>query len=170
MLSCCHGFLIPKHTLELMQIKVTRVAFWMAHFLSKTPKRQYMYSNSSKIGLLNKGRLMLGHARLRSNTTRRIKIDGKEKYYGTRHLQETQILDLQQAAKLNKIFRKDTFPLHVNTAECRHCLLIGIQPSTLLNYIQTAPQERVPPSLGTSEEDPRSLVPGNIQPPFVQSS
>ena len=92
--------------LEFVQIKVTRVAFWMAHYLSKTPKRQYMYSNSPKIGLVNKGRLMLARGRVRSNTTRRIKTNGQEKYYGTRHLQETQILDLKTAVRLNNNDRR----------------------------------------------------------------
>ena len=65
-----------------------------------------MYSNTSKIGLSNKGRLMVGRGRVRSKTTRRIKIDGKEKYYGTVHLQETEFLDLQQVVSLNRILPK----------------------------------------------------------------
>ncbi|CAE7853885.1 unnamed protein product, partial [Symbiodinium microadriaticum] len=36
---------------------VSKVSFWMAHYMSKTPKRHYMYSNSCVVGRLNKGRL-----------------------------------------------------------------------------------------------------------------
>ena len=79
----------------LLLVKVTRVSFWMAHFLSKTPKRQYIYSNSSKVGILNKGRLRMGRFGIRSNTTKRTRVNGgKEKYTGTRFLQDTEILIL----------------------------------------------------------------------------
>ncbi|CAE7499606.1 unnamed protein product [Symbiodinium necroappetens] len=71
---------------------VSKTSFWMAHYMSQTPKRHWMYSNSCVVGRLNKGSLSVKKIPGRKPiTVRRYKgKDGRTKYQGTKALQGTE--------------------------------------------------------------------------------
>ena len=89
----CHPFRKP-----LMTSKVTKTSFWMAHYQARTPKRHYIYANTTAIGKLNKGRLTFRKRKpTRVETVRKYKNkDGKACYAGTNKLQATESLWLQK--------------------------------------------------------------------------
>ena len=86
--------LIPTY---LYLTKVTRVTWWMAHWGSPTPKRQYMYSNCAAVSTLDRGKLHLTTWRKKNKnapqTTKRYK-DGKGRdcWSGTDQLRKTECL------------------------------------------------------------------------------
>ena len=66
----------------------------MGHYQSLTPKRHVCWSNSPKVGALNKGRLLnetrkaMAESTVKSATTK-VRHDGKKTFSGTRYLRET---------------------------------------------------------------------------------
>ena len=77
--------------------KATRVCWWMSHYGSPTPKRQYMWSSSTCVGQLDKGKLHMvtssdrKHDGPKSARYYRNK-HGKKCWEGTRHLKKTEWL------------------------------------------------------------------------------
>ena len=70
--------------------KVYKVSWWMCHYNSGSPKRTKAFSNSKKIGLLNKGKLLKqDRERCTVKTTVRTKSGG---YQGSKELKSTQSL------------------------------------------------------------------------------
>lgn len=73
--------------------------WWMGHYGSKTPKRHIAWSNSSKVGLLNLGRLRGWNykdpAYQANRTAKTITKNGKKQFQGNKkQLKESQILGL----------------------------------------------------------------------------
>ena len=81
--------------------KVTKVKWYMRHYGAPTPKRHYGYANSSKVNLLDKGKL---HAHQRLPKDQRVRTAdaytdarGVKRYKGNANLRPTQnLVTLQQ--------------------------------------------------------------------------
>ena len=89
-----------------MPIQVSRVTWWMQHYGSGTPKRQYMYSNSSAIGSIDRGRLLVtkpgkkkkracgkdAKANAKKTVRHYVNSEGKRCWTGTEFLKRTEYL------------------------------------------------------------------------------
>ena len=74
--------------------EVTKVCWWMAHYGSVTPKRQWMWSNSYMVQNLDKGKLHLALWRKKNpgapKTAKHYVKDGVKKWSGTGQLKKTE--------------------------------------------------------------------------------
>ena len=78
------------------KFQVHRVCWWMAHYGSGTPKRQYMWSNSFLIEHLDRGKLHMAtwrkrHPRAPKTSKQYVSKDGK-KWTATSALKRTEYL------------------------------------------------------------------------------
>lgn len=78
--------------------KVFKVSWWMAHYMSRTPKRHYAYSNSAAVGAIDKGVLQGWKKRSEKTKVRTAEkyVDGKGKkrWKENRNLKATERLAL----------------------------------------------------------------------------
>lgn len=81
--------------LVLSPAQVTRVAWWMAHYMGPTPKRHFAYSNSAAVGRLDRGVLSGWKKRENKVKTAVAYVDkqGKKRYKGTPALRSTEMLE-----------------------------------------------------------------------------
>ncbi|CAE7769472.1 unnamed protein product [Symbiodinium sp. CCMP2592] len=83
---------------------VSKVRFWMGHFGAKTPKRHYMYANSVKVNLLNKGKLSFGLFKHNQKTAKyHVDANGIRRFSGTMHLRDTEQYPVAFAKNLVQI-------------------------------------------------------------------
>ena len=109
---------------DVLASEVSKVRFWMGHFGAKTPKRHYMYANSVKVNLLNKGKLSFGLFKHNQKTAKyHVDAHGIRRFTGTVHLRETERLLLHSCFALS-------LPLY---------LFFSLSLSLLSLYIETEP-------------------------------
>lgn len=83
-----HQFLLLANPQEpFFTSKAWTARWWMGHYGSKTPKRQVAWSNSEKIGLLNRGKLSWATHRGRDyedhkTAVIRVSKSGKKQFQG----------------------------------------------------------------------------------------
>ena len=77
--------------------KVSRVAWWMHHYLGPTPKRHYLYSNSPVVARLDKGKLQGWRNSSKKGLVKTSEIyikNGKKCYKGTAALRRSEPLGI----------------------------------------------------------------------------
>ncbi|CAK8994219.1 unnamed protein product [Durusdinium trenchii] len=87
---------------------VTRVAWWMGHYLAPTPKRHFAYSNSMAMNKLDKG-VLSGWKKRKNKANVKTAVtyidkSGKKRYKGTPALRATEIYPLQFGREMVDIF------------------------------------------------------------------
>ena len=99
---------------DLLASEVSKVRFWMGHFGAKTPKRHYMYANSVKVNLLNKGKLSFGLFKHNQKTAKyHVDAHGIRRFTGTVHLRETERLLLHSCFALSLYLSLSLSPLPI---------------------------------------------------------
>lgn len=99
-------FLVALVSISLMKhlAEVFLQTFWMKAFGHPTAKRTVVYSNSSKIGLLNTGSMSRTSLACQVQTTRRyVAKDGKVRFAGTNKLKGTQFLRFKTVDNTNGV-------------------------------------------------------------------
>ena len=92
--QCCFERFPPKKNADAF--KVWTACWWMAHYMSKFPKRHIAWSNSPTVGKLDLGTLcrsvmkMLAKSGKRSATT--YESRGRKRFVGSKFLRSTQSL------------------------------------------------------------------------------
>ena len=81
-------------TLQGLQLKVYRVAWWMRHYGARSAKRHQGFTNNPSAAAYNKGRL-LKHQRAEDPnfrpTRKYVDAKGRARWHGTKQLKETQL-------------------------------------------------------------------------------
>lgn len=94
--SCCYERVPKNKNINADPFKVWTACWWMAHYMSKFPKRHIAWSNSPTVGKLDLGTLcrsvmkMLAKSGKRSATT--YESRGRKRFVGSKFLRSTQSL------------------------------------------------------------------------------
>ena len=72
------------------KVRIHKVAWYMLHYGSRTPKRHFAYSNSDCVLRLNRGKLRGWKRAVSGHTVKHYVKNSKKKYVGTKHLKTTE--------------------------------------------------------------------------------
>ena len=87
----------PVAPIAILQAKIWKTTFWMAHFGSRTPKGHALFSNSKATNAFNMGKLAV-RARKKgpAAVVQYRDAQGRARFKGTRFLKQTESLDSEQ--------------------------------------------------------------------------